>query len=331
MTESALPATSGNAGYYGLPMLRAPVWGWHVAWYFLLEGISAGACILSTVAQLAGDERDAAIVRTGRFVAAAALLPCPALLVADLGRPERFHHMLREFKPSSPMNTGAWALTAYSAPVGMLALKEWTGGRRASALVSRTARLVPATPLAVAALPCALTMISYPGVLLSTTSTPMWARTRLLGALVACSSMSTGAAAISFVVAARTPAADRTLGRLQRIEHVATGAEALALAGYLLSAGKTAEPLTCGRYCRLFWGGAVAVGLVAATVGRVLSKRNGRHSRPATMWSAACTIAGAWALKWALVHGGRSSAEDPTAAQYATQPQLSTPGWRPPA
>ena len=43
-----------------------------------------------------------------------------ACLVLDLGDPLRFHHMLRVFKPSSPMSLGTWCLSAYSLPLTLL-------------------------------------------------------------------------------------------------------------------------------------------------------------------------------------------------------------------
>ena len=50
-------------------------------------------------------------------------------LVLDLGDPLRFHHMLRVFKPSSPMSLGTWCLTIYSLPLTVAAalslLREW--------------------------------------------------------------------------------------------------------------------------------------------------------------------------------------------------------------
>ena len=39
----------------------------------------------------------------------------PALLIADLGRPERFLNMLRVFKVTSPMSVGSWVLSAFGA------------------------------------------------------------------------------------------------------------------------------------------------------------------------------------------------------------------------
>ena len=42
------------------------------------------------------------------------------MLVSDLGDPLRFHHMLRVFKPSSPMSLGTWSLTVYSLPLTLI-------------------------------------------------------------------------------------------------------------------------------------------------------------------------------------------------------------------
>ena len=42
------------------------------------------------------------------------------MLVLDLGDPLRFHHMLRVFKPSSPMSLGTWSLAAYSLPLTLI-------------------------------------------------------------------------------------------------------------------------------------------------------------------------------------------------------------------
>src|SRR5262249_57882538 len=123
----------------------------------------------------------------------------PPLLIADLGRPERFLHMLRVFKPSSPMNLGAWALTGFGIPVTYLALAQ------SPELVPRPfrplLRWLPSRFVALLGLPSAFIMLSYPGVLLATTSTPIWTHTRMLGALLASSSMVTSAAALALASA----------------------------------------------------------------------------------------------------------------------------------
>src|SRR5712691_10171748 len=116
-------------GYYGVPLLKRPKWRWEIALYFFFEGISAGLFLLGALADLSGNKRLRELSRAAYDVSFLALLPCPPLLIADLGRPDRFHHMLRVFKPSSPMNLGAWTLAGFSAPVSAItALKLITDG-----------------------------------------------------------------------------------------------------------------------------------------------------------------------------------------------------------
>jgi len=63
--------------------------------YFFTGGLSGASSVLSLSAKLFGNER---LARTSLYIGATADLISPPLLIADLGRPERFHHMLRVFK-----------------------------------------------------------------------------------------------------------------------------------------------------------------------------------------------------------------------------------------
>ncbi|MCV5792012.1 polysulfide reductase NrfD, partial [Escherichia coli] len=64
-------------------------------------------------ASLVGGDRARPTVRTARYVSFLAFLPCPPLLILDLGRPERFLHMLRVVKLRSPMSVGTWCLILF--------------------------------------------------------------------------------------------------------------------------------------------------------------------------------------------------------------------------
>ncbi len=315
-------------GYYGLPMLKRPTWRWQIAWYFYLEGVSSGAFLTASLAELFGGRRMKPVVRAGRRVAFLSFLPCPPLLIHDLGVRSRFHHMLRVFKPSSPMNLGAWALTAYSLPLTLLALKQAASGlparRRRLELVGK---LAPSPALDVIGIPLALTMMSYPGVLLSTTSAPLWAKSRLLGAVFAASSLGAGVAATRLALALSNGRESAALRRLERIESVARIGEAAALAGYLATMGRAARPLTAGRQGWRFWLGAVGAGLIAPALIRAFKTKRRKPSLGATLLGSALTLAGGLALKWAVVHAGRASAEDLQSAQELTRPGRNAPGW----
>ena len=111
--RAATPDGVKEPGYYGLPILKRPFWRWEIALYFFFEGISAGTMYSALSPVCATEISSATIIRRGRYLSFATMLLCPPLLIADLGRPERFHHMLRIFKKTSPMNHGAWALSGY--------------------------------------------------------------------------------------------------------------------------------------------------------------------------------------------------------------------------
>ncbi|MGA8025762.1 MAG: NrfD/PsrC family molybdoenzyme membrane anchor subunit [Bryobacteraceae bacterium] len=293
-----------DTGYYGLPILKRPLWKWEIALYFFSEGISAGAFILSTAAEFAGDGRYRDIIRKGRYLSLATLIPCPPLLIVDLGRPERFHHMLRIFKRTSPMNHGAWALSGYGVFSALAAFE----------------RFIPRRVAGFLGLPFALTMVSYPGVLLSTTSIPVWAKTHFLGSLIACSSMSSAASALTLCnYGSEDEAGHRALAKF---EDAAAAAETVALGAYLVSARKATRPLFRGKQSKLFLWGAIAAGLIAPVILR-RSKSKLISSGVAPLLA----LAGSLALKWSITYAGHESALDAGLAVQNSPSKTGKPFW----
>ena len=97
--------------YYGRPILKAPVWTHDIPAYLFTGGLAAGSSLLAAGGDLTGRPQ---LRRAGRLDGARrARLASTGLLVNDLGRPERFLHMLRVAKPTSPMSVGTWILAAY--------------------------------------------------------------------------------------------------------------------------------------------------------------------------------------------------------------------------
>src|SRR5437016_11944795 len=100
--------------YYDYPVLVRPFWRWEIIWYFFFGGLAAGTYIVASIASLFGSRDDRVVARTGYYLSLLALLPCPPLLIKDLGHPERFLHMLRIFKVKSPMSMGTWSVMGHS-------------------------------------------------------------------------------------------------------------------------------------------------------------------------------------------------------------------------
>ena len=141
--------------YYDQPLLKPPVWTWEIPTYLFVGGAAGAAAVLGAAAQLSGE--DERLVRDARWIAAIGANLSTPLLIADLGRPERFLNMLRVFKPQSPMSVGAWTVVVF-------------GGTSTAAVLSPVGRDFFAALSALTG----LAMSTYTGVLLGVTSIPVW-------------------------------------------------------------------------------------------------------------------------------------------------------------
>jgi formate-dependent nitrite reductase membrane component NrfD len=309
-------ADAARTSYYEVPVVHAPHWGWLIICYFFLGGLAAGSYVLASIADLVGGVDGRRIVRAGRYVSVAALLPCPALLVLDLGRPLWFHHMLRVVKLRSPMSAGVWGLLAFSGCCGLSAVLQaardgWLGGRT----VAR-ARLVPLDrALGVVGTGPAFFLGSYTGVLLAATAVPLWARSYLLvGPLFLTSALSSGTAAITVVLALARGTPPATLRRLERFHLVALLADlGLLLAMRAHLGRRLARPLETGRIGLLFRGGVLGAGLLAPLAIQGWAAARGRESRALSALASALVLAGGFLLRYVMVNAGRRSADDPRA------------------
>jgi formate-dependent nitrite reductase membrane component NrfD len=169
-TGAPFPQASPENGYYQIPLLKQPPWTWEIPLYFFVGGAAGAAAVIGAIADYTGADRE--LVRHARWIAAAGSVISPALLVSDLGRPERFLAMLRVFKPQSPMSVGVWTLLGFS-----------TGSMAAAFAGHLRDRYGPSLPLRVlenagqaASLAFGLPFSNYTGVLIGATAIPVWNR-----------------------------------------------------------------------------------------------------------------------------------------------------------
>src|SRR5271154_4273764 len=118
---TSLPEGGRQSGYANTPVTKAPAWHGTIAWDALLNGMATGLFMAAAVSEFAAPAVFIPVAKVAYPVALVLLLVDLALLVSDLGDPLRFHHMLRVFKPRSPMSVGTWCLVIFSLPL--------TGGR----------------------------------------------------------------------------------------------------------------------------------------------------------------------------------------------------------
>ncbi|MEO8289240.1 MAG: NrfD/PsrC family molybdoenzyme membrane anchor subunit [Chloroflexota bacterium] len=312
--------------YRDVPILKQPTWNHEVAAYFFFGGISAGSAMVGSLAEVAGGERHKRLARVAHYVSLATLLPCPPLLIDDLGMPRRFHHMLRIFKPSSPMNLGSWALTLHGAGATVMVVRMLADERKLPIpVIGGVVQAVPERLLAGLGIPSSFVLAGYTGVLLGTTSIPVWQTSPLLGALFMSSAFSTGIAATNLVGLLTQSENEEEEGELAALALASGVTEAVMLAGYVATTGEAAAPLMAGEP-GLLMGGAVA-GLAAAALLELVSIRSKKHKKTASLLASVAALISGALLRWAVVRAGRVSAADREGTIEAMKPREGSPGW----
>jgi formate-dependent nitrite reductase membrane component NrfD len=243
----------------------------------------------------------------------ATFVPCPPLLIHDLGDPKRFHHMLRVLKPTSPMSLGTWAIMGYSGALTAEVARQWVLAhvppKKRGALLragTATAEAIHDVP----GIPLALTVAGYTGVLLSTSANPLWSKNKWLGPLFSASAIATGAAATSLALSmfGKRGGREESHAALEHIDTAAHIAEAVCLGGFLKEAGEKGNSLTKGSMK-----GHTAVmagGLLASELLKLIPFR-GTLRRITMMFSTILSLVSGFALRWAMVHAGHEAANDP--------------------
>ena len=117
-----------------MPVTKVPGWHGIIAWDALLNGMATGLFLAAAIGEFAAPAIFLRVAKVAYPIALVLLLVDLGLLVLDLGDPLRFHHMLRTFKPGSPMSLGTWCLTIFSLPLtaaaGLSVLAELGWGLR---------------------------------------------------------------------------------------------------------------------------------------------------------------------------------------------------------
>ena len=182
-----LPGGAGESGYTNMPMTKVPGWYGMIAWDALLNGMATGLFMAAAVSELAAPAVFTPVAKVAYPVALVLLLVDLTMLVFDLGDPLRFHHMLRVFKPHSPMSVGTWCLTIFSLPLtaaaGLSVLAELGLDFEWARILAVILGLLPAFGSA-----------AYKGVLLSTNAQPGWKDARWLGGYLTNSALLMGCA-----------------------------------------------------------------------------------------------------------------------------------------
>ncbi len=297
-TGAPFPVASPETGYYQVPLLKEPPWTWEIPLYFFVGGAAGAAAVIGAIADYTGADRN--LVRDARWIAAAGSVISPALLVSDLGRPERFLAMLRVFKPQSPMSVGVWTLVGFSTAAIATA---FAGHLRD--------RYGPSLPLGVienagqaASLAFGLPFSNYTGVLIGATAVPVWNRN--VGNLPIHFGASGLGAAVGILelLGHRKSRALQALGLGAAIFESWEGAR-------IESRGHSAlDPLKHGPSGWITRTGGALAGPIPALLRSASLLTGDKQSQSLRKWASWSSIVGSLITRIAWVYAGRVSARD---------------------
>jgi hypothetical protein len=286
----------GSPTYYDRPVLKEPVWIWAVPAYFYVGGAAGAASVMGAAAEALGGDELRALVRRCRWISAAGTAAGAALLIYDLGRPERFLNMLRVFRPTSAMSMGSWTLAAAGALSSGAALFSHRGG------IPRA--LGDASGLAAGAI--GLPLAGYTAVLLSDTAVPLWRHTRRSLPLLFVASAITSAASVLQTVGLSDDE-ERAIRVFDVLGGLAESAAIMAFERDAARMGRVGDSLQAGL------GGSLwRLAKMGSTTGLILSLLPGRGRGRSLLSAALGTVTGL-SLKFAVFHAGKASARDPRA------------------
>ena len=277
------------ATYYDRPVLKPPVWIWTVPAYFYVGGLAGAGLVLGSAAQIA-DENARGFVRMTRWTGFAGTAAGSVFLIADLGRPERFHHMLRVLNFTSPLSIGSWILAGAGAASALsLILPERAGD------VAGVAAGLFGIPLS-----------GYTGVLLCNSAVPVWQSSRqFLPALFVASAMASCASLFGFL-----NLSDREARIVHRFGLMGKIAELMCISAVELcqsNRNEVSQPLYRGLSGALWTASKV---LTAASLIVILMPGPSKTRRAAGVLG---TLAGI-GLRFAVFYAGFSSSRNPKAA-----------------
>jgi protein NrfD len=297
----------------GVPL--PPRWGWYVVLYFFIGGLIAGCYAIASALKILDDPRDREAIRIGHGLAFPGVLVCALLLIADLGRPERFWHMVFKshyfptpiFKYWSPISVGVWVLSAFGAMsfVSFLGVLLETGRLRWAPLVRLHQRLQRLPRSVAVTWPLlgsffGFFLAGYTGVLMVGTVKPVWHNAIPLGGLFLASAASTSYALLILLLTRRGRGpADPTVRKLEDADQWAIGIEIALLLLVLVPLGALARPIITGVYGALFWIGVVLAGLLAP-LALALVKGGGDLKRRLRL-RAGLILAGGLVLRFVMV------------------------------
>lgn len=285
------------------PSFQVPNWGWWIVLYFFAGGLTGGVYFAAAWLDLFGDQVDRAAVRLGHILAFPLIILCSVFLIADLGQPLRFWHMIFEsanfpgliIKPYSPMSFGSFVLFVF----GLVAFLSFVD----AALGHDRWFHGPGNPvgkvLSVVGAIAGLTLAGYTGVLLNVNNEPVWGNSPWISALFVFSGVSTGIGTLQLLARRLAPSTDE---KLSEADNYMMLFELITLIVFLVTLGGIGTRFIFGTPTLILYLVVVVVGLLLPLAIHWRPRLVGGE-RMAAVLAAVLVLIGGFVLRWAVLAG----------------------------
>lgn len=321
MSEELLVTARDNA----LVDPSLQIWTWEVAMYLFMGGLTAGVMVFAASMILLKKDEEAPFATTRLALLAPILLSLGmTTLFLDLEHKLFVFRFYTSFQITSPMSWGAWILIVIY-PISILQILSTlrsgypmfgsfvdrvSVGRQILTLCERYRR-----EIALAAIPFAIALGIYTGILLSAFGArPFW-NSGVLGPLFLVSGMSTAAALVALIAVHRS---EKEL--FTRIDLVLIFVELTFVALFLINlstgSGQQIEALQSvmgGSYTFVFWAVFIGMGLLIPMLLELLEIRG--IGKSIAMLAPVLVLIGGYVLRQVVLDAGQES----TWTNYPTQ------------
>ncbi|MDR1015491.1 MAG: polysulfide reductase NrfD [Coriobacteriales bacterium] len=281
----------------------------YIVWYLFLAGAGSGAYVLAAAFSLARRWSQAEsvkeygeITRGGFYLGPLLVMLGVVFLIFDLGSPEKAYRLFLSTK-FTYLTFGSWTVLLFCLFATALALLRSTSLIRLPRLAFKALELF--------SLACALGIMAYTGMLLSSMPSIPFLNSPLVVVLLVASSLATGSALITLYGFFNQQRKSMFFGLkvIPRIDLVLIAIEILALAGLVVSkyfegpvALASVRTLLTGEGAYVFWFGTVLMGVVVPCFANLLNRQTLHMVNQAI--SSVAILIGGFALRYALVTSG---------------------------
>jgi len=302
------------------------IWTWEVAMYLFMGGLTAGTMVFAASMILMKKDKEAPFATMRLALLAPILLSLGmTTLFLDLEHKLFVYRFYTSFQITSPMSWGAWILIIIY-PISILQILSTLRngypmfgsfvdrlaiGRQVLDLCERYRR-----EIALAAIPFAIALGIYTGVLLSAFGArPFW-NSGVLGPLFLVSGMSTAAALVALLAVRRS---EKEL--FTRIDLVLIFVELTFVALFLINlatgSGQQIEALQIvmgGSYTFVFWAVFIGIGLLIPMLLEIMELRG--MGKSIAILAPVLVLIGGYALRQVVLDAGQESTWTSYPSQY---------------